>query len=106
MDIDQLTNLKQHPELFEQTIILIEKSLGYQKGESFKKDFYPLIEKENSHQNFIFRENGDVLGHAGVKVRYFGNSQLCMKDGPDWRGCGIGKTPTERNSYQVISKYI
>ncbi|MFI5390398.1 MAG: GNAT family N-acetyltransferase [Bacteriovoracales bacterium] len=74
-----LTNLQQHPELFEQTITLIEKSFGYQKGESFKKDFYPLIEKDNSHQNFIFRENGEVIGHAGVKVRFLGNSQFCLK---------------------------
>jgi predicted N-acetyltransferase YhbS len=79
MDTDQLTNLKQHPELFEQTIYLIEKSFGYQKGESFKKDFYPLIEKDNSHQNFIFRENGEVVGHAGVKIRFLGNFQFSIK---------------------------
>ncbi len=79
MPIGQISTLKDHPELFDQTIKLIEKSFGYDKNESFIIDFFPLMEKNNSENDFILQENGNVLGHVGVKIREIGNSEIKLK---------------------------
>lgn len=74
----QVSNLKAHPELLDQTIELIENSFGYSKKESYKIDFFPLMNESNSHQNFIFKENGEVLGHVGVMLRKLANRELTL----------------------------
>ena len=79
MPIGHLSNLMDRPELFDQTIDLIEKSMDYDKHESFKIDFFPLMEKNNSEHDFILVENSKVLGHVGVKLRDLGNLNLKMK---------------------------
>jgi predicted N-acetyltransferase YhbS len=79
MPVGQLSNLRDRPDLFDQTIALIENSMGYDKHESFKIDFFPLMEKNNSEHDFILLENSKVLGHVGVKVREIGNFNLKMK---------------------------
>ena len=79
MSSGQISNLKVRPELYDQTIKLIESSFDYSKGESFQIDFFPLVEKKNAHHNFILEEGGEVLGHVGVKTREIGNTNLKLK---------------------------
>ncbi len=94
-----ISNLKERPYLFDKTITLIEKSFGYLETESYKVDFYPLIEEKNGHHNFIWEENGKVLGHVGIKLRQLGNLErslkVCLIGGvavaENYRGKGISK---------------
>jgi predicted GNAT family N-acyltransferase len=55
---------------YEATIQLIEKSFQYQPGNSFEKDFAPLIDKSNHHNCYILLdENEQVVAHIGVKEK-------------------------------------
>lgn len=93
-----ITNLKDSPELFEQTLVLIEESFKYQTPNSFKTDFYPLISTENRANNhIILNENNEVIAHVGCKIRTI---QLANKSftiamlggiavAKDYRGSGL-----------------
>jgi len=60
-------NLAQAPELFSETIALIEREFKYSADYKFEIDFYPLMRKEN-HQHchlLIDNETNKVVGHIG-----------------------------------------
>jgi predicted GNAT family N-acyltransferase len=69
----QLTTLKHNPELYNETIDLIENSFHYQKPHSFETDFYSLMSKKNHENNYILTNNNEVIAHIGVlrkKIRF------------------------------------
>ena len=59
-----LTNLKEKPELFNQTLNLIEESLGYFAPYRFDIDFYPLMEKKNWENNFLIFDEKTSLDNC------------------------------------------
>lgn len=62
--------LKERPDLLDSTLSLIEKSFQYQRPNSFRTDFAPLIDNSNHDNCFILLdENGKVLAHVGAKDR-------------------------------------
>lgn len=66
-----ISTLKEHPELREQAIDLIEESLGY-KGRSYKftDDFKELVHPENSENQFILiNGNKKIISHIGLCKR-------------------------------------
>jgi len=76
-----LTTLKDHPEKYQETISLIEKSFNYLADHKFDVDFYPLMNKKNHHHNYLLLSKVDesVVGHIGVNLRQFqsrGNSTM------------------------------
>lgn len=67
----KIFRLSEKPSLFEATLKLIEESFQYQKPNSFKIDFAPLIDESNHHNCFILLdENENVVAHIGVKDRF------------------------------------
>ncbi len=65
-----ITNLKAHPQFFEKTLKLIEKSFKYAAPFSFAEDFAPLVESGNHHNCFILVDEAEnVLAHVGAKDR-------------------------------------
>lgn len=64
-----LNNLKDHPQFWDQTQALIEKSFKYRPEFSFEKDFVTLMNQENAHHLYILIENEKVIAHLGVKRR-------------------------------------
>jgi len=114
-----LTNLKEKPELFKQTLKLIEESLGYFEPYRFDIDFYPLMEKKNWKNNFvIFDDKKDkVVGHIGVNLRQLKNSHvtspIALLGGisvhKDFRGKGLFKLLMEhinRRFQKKVSLFI
>ncbi len=66
----RITNLKENPSSFEETLKLVEKSFDYHSPFSFKEDFGSLIEERNHHNCFILLdENENVIAHIGAKER-------------------------------------
>lgn len=59
------TNLKKRPDLIEATIDLIEKSFEYNSKNSFKIDFYPLVNSTNFEHCHLLIDNNKVIGHIG-----------------------------------------
>jgi predicted N-acetyltransferase YhbS len=68
-----LSNLEKKPELYKDTIQLIEKSFNYSKDQSFEIDFAPLMHKENHKNCHILIKNEKVIGHIGTRRVNFGN---------------------------------
>ncbi|MBT4791993.1 MAG: GNAT family N-acetyltransferase [Halobacteriovoraceae bacterium] len=67
----KLTNLKDSPEFVEKTIKLIEQEFEYDEVNSFAIDFYPLMQKSNHHNNFIYIAEDEVIAHIGVLEKEF-----------------------------------
>ncbi|MDH5581585.1 MAG: GNAT family N-acetyltransferase [Bdellovibrionales bacterium] len=65
-----ISNLKESPEYRNETLKLIEKSLGYSNGNSFMIDFYPLMKEANAENNFILIKDNKVSAHIGISYRY------------------------------------
>lgn len=64
------TSLGKHPEYFDETLLLIEKSLNYSEKNKFEIDFYPLINQFNTHHcHILIDENKKVVAHIGFKER-------------------------------------
>lgn len=61
-----ISNLALAPEYENQTLKLIEKSFHYSPDNSFKVDFYPLMNKSNYENCFILIENNKVKAHIGA----------------------------------------
>jgi predicted N-acetyltransferase YhbS len=64
------TTLFDRPDLFNQTISLIERSLQYSKHNSYAVDFYPLVAKRNhSNCHVIINEKDRVVAHIGFILK-------------------------------------
>lgn len=108
MAINQ-TTLAQNPELYNETIRVIEKSFNYPSDQSFKTDFYNLLEPNNHRHNHLLIDGNNVVAHIGVNLREL------YKDGischaafiggvavnPDYRGRGLFKNLFK----SVLDKY-
>ncbi len=81
-----LTNLKEKPELKSQTLALIEKEFGYNVGNSFEVDFYPLFNLQNFHNCYLLCDTrNQVIAHIGRKIRTFENGMTCSL----WGGIAV-----------------
>ena len=68
------TTLDKNPDLFDQLTNLIPKCFNYPKDQSFKVDFFPLMEKENwSNLHLITDKNNEILAHIGLKILSINN---------------------------------
>ncbi len=76
-----LSTLQKKPDLFTQVIDLIEKEFQYPSKFNFAEDFYPLIDKQNSSNNFILLSNNKVMAHAGVNVKELENHKVALIGG-------------------------
>ncbi len=65
-----VSNLKKSPKYRNETLKLIEESLGYSNGNSFMIDFYPLMKEENANNNHILIKDNKVCAHIGISYRY------------------------------------
>ncbi|MBG09370.1 MAG: hypothetical protein CME68_11465 [Halobacteriovoraceae bacterium] len=111
MNLMIITNLNEKPELFEQTLNLIEDSLGYFEPYRFDIDFHPLMEKMNWKNNYVIfdQKNNLVVSHIGVNVRILKNSfmtsPIALLGGisvhRDYRGKGLFKKLMD----YVVSKF-
>lgn len=96
----EYTNLKDSPEFVQKTYNLIEESFEYTKENSFNIDFYPLMEKSNHHNCYIYIDDNEVIAHIGVLERSLIVSNktfnFTMYGGiavrPSHRGKGLFKT--------------
>ena len=61
-----LTNLKNSPEYYLNTIKMIEESFGYHPENKFDIDFYPLMSEENRENCHILVIDNKVVAHVGV----------------------------------------
>ncbi len=74
----KLTNLATRPDKFIDTMELIERSFNYSEQNSFKEDFYPLVEKGNLENCWVLlSENDKVVAHSGCMRR---NISILNKD--------------------------
>ena len=69
--MSKVTNLHDSPEFREKTLAMIEKSLGYEKENSFQVDFYPLFNESNYKNCHILIEEDKVIGHIGCLSKRF-----------------------------------
>ncbi len=96
------TTLYDHPKKHDETISLIEKSFNYNEKNQYEVDFYPLMNKENHHHNYILLSKADdsVVGHIGINLRNLNSNDkstlTCLIGGvalrEDFQGKGIMKT--------------
>lgn len=77
----KITNLKDSPELIEETQILIERSFNYPSNQSFSVDFYPLYNKDNFQNCFVLIEDDQVLAHIGARSCRLLKSSIVMLGG-------------------------
>lgn len=78
----KISTLKAAPQLFSQTIALIEKSFEYDPANSFKVDFAPLVDESNFSNCFIMvDENENVVAHIGVCERRILGINIAMLGG-------------------------
>ena len=101
MNLMIITNLNEKPQLFEQTLRLIEESLGYFEPYRFDIDFHPLMEKMNWKNNYVIFDpkSNLVVSHIGVNLRTLKNnimtSPIALLGGisvhKDFRGQGLFK---------------
>ena len=70
------STLDKHPDLYNETISLIEREFNYPQDHSFKIDFYPLINKNNLQHCHILIYEGHVIAHIGIKLRNIGNNKF------------------------------
>ncbi len=66
-----MLKLSEHPQYFNETVNLIEKSFGYQKKNSFIIDFSPLMDQSNWHQCYILLndQRTEIIAHIALKKR-------------------------------------
>lgn len=108
---NRIETLAKRPKLKEQTIAMVERSLGYSKGNSFATDFAPLVDANNLHNCYVLYDSQSeiVLAHVGVCPKTFVGKdysfQVAFLGGiathPDYRGRGHFK---KLFSY-VLNKY-
>jgi predicted N-acetyltransferase YhbS len=67
------STLAEKPDLYKETIQLIEKSFAYSGGNSFETDFAPLIHSENRDNCHILIKDDKVIGHIGTRKVNFGD---------------------------------
>lgn len=68
--VKMITNLKDSPGLFDETLKLIEESFQYESPNRFEIDFYPLVSPVNrEHNHLLLNEKKEVVAHIGCKVR-------------------------------------
>jgi hypothetical protein len=96
----EYSNLKLSPHLVQNTLDLIESSLGYIKPNSFCQDFYPIFNPQHFHHNhLLLSDSKTVLAHIAVKTTSLNidknNYPLIMLGGiavdPKHRGQGLYK---------------
>lgn len=101
----KLSNLQAAPDQFLNTISLIESSFGYEKGNSFSVDFYPLVQPANRQNCWILYEDNShsnkVVAHTGVLKREF---ELGGKRYPVLFVGGVAVDPKHRG--QGLSKRL
>lgn len=103
------TNLAQNPELYNETVRLIEKSFNYPPGHSFEDDFYNLLTPINHKHNHILVDGDKVVAHIGVNLKEVAKDEIsCLVAfiggvavNEDYRGQGHFKTLFN----YVIEKY-
>jgi predicted N-acetyltransferase YhbS len=64
-----LTTLAENPDLYEQTIALVNASFDYPEGSSIEDDFKPLFNKDNLQNLHIIKVEDKVVAHLGVSLR-------------------------------------
>ncbi|OIQ18538.1 MAG: hypothetical protein BM556_09795 [Bacteriovorax sp. MedPE-SWde] len=65
------TTLAEKPELYNETLSLIEASFNYPPGHSFENDFYSLLDPSNHKHNHILIDGDTVVAHIGINLREF-----------------------------------
>ena len=61
----EIFSLHERPELFDDSIKLIEECFDYARPHRFEVDFYPLVKKSNSRNLYVLLEAGRVIAHLG-----------------------------------------
>ncbi len=63
-----ITTLSKNPNLYQQVVSLIEESFHYSAPYSFPIDFYPLMNNQNWHNNFLIinKQDGSIVSHVGA----------------------------------------
>lgn len=75
-----LTTLSLHQNKRKELLSLIEHSFSYPPEHHFEIDFYPLMKKENAHNNWILLdEENNLVGHIGVLPRFLTHKNLSFK---------------------------
>lgn len=104
------STLADKPDLYKETISLIEKSFSYTGDNSFEVDFAPLIYEENHENCHILIKDDKVIGHIGTRKVNFGDKNhtfplimmggICISE--EERGKGHFKTFFEHvfNTYK------
>lgn len=64
-------SLKDRPQFRQDALTLIEESFNYEKDQSYAIDFYSLTNKDNDEHRYLLIENDKLIGHIGVKKKYF-----------------------------------
>ncbi|MCO4794961.1 MAG: GNAT family N-acetyltransferase [Bacteriovoracaceae bacterium] len=65
-------NLEEKPELYKETIDLIEKSFNYSKDNSYEIDFAPLVHQTNRSNCHVMVHEDKIIGHIGARRVEFG----------------------------------
>lgn len=88
-----IITLNQRPELYSATLNLIEKAFHYEKSNSFKIDFAPLMNEKNFENIFLkINDENKVIAHIACKTKYLNDHPVIMLGGiavdPEKRGEG------------------
>jgi len=65
----KIIQLSKKPNLFLETVKLIEKNYEYSPTNSYKVDFYPLMNKKNWENCYLVMNKNKLIGHVGTKPR-------------------------------------
>lgn len=68
MNTLEIYSLCEKPELYDQTISLIEEGFEYSDHNKYSEDFYPLINSSNHHHCYLAVVDNELVGHIGVKL--------------------------------------
>ncbi len=66
----EITTLGKRPDLYDETISLIESELDYDSSQSFKVDFFSLLQGNQDHL-YIALKDGKLIGHVGALEKKF-----------------------------------
>ena len=105
----EIKKIKDHPNLLDQTLFLIEDSFGYEKENSFYNDFYPLMNEKNHEHLYVVTDKDRVIAHIGAltkKIQIKNNIYSFTMFGgiavsKDYRGKGLFK----KLFNQVLNEY-
>ena len=101
------TTIKDHPELLDELLFLIESGFEYRKEHSYKIDFSPLFERTNWKNLHLLVDSEKIIAHVGA-------ISLCLNNGSpvlflggiavhkDYRGRGHFKDLLD----SVLKRYI